>query len=64
MEAKVGDRVVVDSETVGQPPREGDVLEVIEGSGASRLRVRWTDGHESLFTPSSGSTRIEEATEG
>jgi hypothetical protein len=58
MRANVGDHVVVESETVGQPTREGEVLEVIEGETAIRYRVRWLDGHESMFTPSGGSTQV------
>jgi uncharacterized protein DUF1918 len=60
MIAKVGDRIVVESEAVGQPTREGEVLEVLEGSTGPRYRVRWADGHESVFTPSGGSARVIE----
>lgn len=58
MEAKVGDRIVVESETVGTPTREGEILEVMEGEVGVRFRVRWEDGHETVFTPSGGSARI------
>jgi hypothetical protein len=58
MEAKVGDRIVVESEMVGAPPREGEVLEVIEGDVGVRYRVRWEDGHETFFSPTGGSARI------
>ncbi len=58
MSAKTGDRIVVESETVGQPTREGDILEVIQGEVGTRYRVRWQDGHESIFTPSGGSAKI------
>jgi hypothetical protein len=58
MAAKVGDRIVVESETVGTPTRAGEVLEVIEGEVGVRYRVRWEDGHETVFTPSGGSARI------
>ncbi len=58
MQGKVGDRIVVESETVGQPTREGEILEVIEGEVGLRYRVRWDDGHESIFTPSGGSARV------
>jgi hypothetical protein len=63
MIGKVGDRIVAESERVGQPTREGEILEVIHGETAVRYRVRWSDGHESLFTPSLGSTRILPADE-
>ncbi len=58
MLAKVGDRIVVESEKVGQPSREGEILEVIEAPYGTRYRVRWEDGHESTFRPSAGSARI------
>jgi uncharacterized protein DUF1918 len=58
MDVRVGDHIVVESEHVGQPTREGEVLEVVEGSTGPRYRVRWFDGHESVFTPSGGSARV------
>jgi hypothetical protein len=56
--AKIGDRILVESETVGTPTREGKVLEVISGEVSVRYRVRWSDGHETVFSPSGGSARI------
>jgi hypothetical protein len=58
MEAKRGDRIVVGSQQVGTPSREGEILEVIEGAVRVAYRVRWADGHESVFTPSVGSASI------
>ena len=58
MTARVGDRIVVESEKVGQAAREGTILEVIEASYGVRYRVRWDDGHESTIRPSAGSARI------
>jgi hypothetical protein len=58
MAAKAGDRIIVDSEKVGTPPREGEILEVIESRFGDRYGVRWADGHESTFRPSAGSSRI------
>ena len=58
MEAKPGDQILVEAETVGQPERGGEVLEVIEGSTTISYRVRWDDGHESLFTPAAGAMRL------
>ena len=58
MQAKAGDRIIVESETVGTPTRQGEVLEVIQGEVGVRYRVRWEDGHESTFTPSAGSVRV------
>ena len=64
MTTQTHDRIVVESEKVGQRPREGDVLEVIEASYGTRYRVAWDDGHESTFRPSAGSARIVPATKG
>ena len=58
MQAKVGDHIVVESETVGSPTRQGKVLKVIKGEIGVRYHVRWEDGHESTFTPSAGSVRV------
>lgn len=49
MGADVGDRIEVTTNTLGVPPRYG---EVIERTGTS-LRVHWDDGRESVFVPSS-----------
>ena len=58
MQANVGDRILVESESVGTPNREGEVLEVMQGEVGVRYRVRWDDGHESVFTPSAGSVWV------
>jgi len=58
MSAKAGDRIIIESERVGTPAREGEILEVIESAGVMRYRVRWDDGHETIFHPFAGSARI------
>jgi hypothetical protein len=63
MSGKVGDRIVVESETVGTPSREGEILEVIEGEIGIRYRIRWEDGHESVLAPGSGAAKIVPASE-
>jgi hypothetical protein len=49
---------VVESERVAQPPRRGVVEEVIADE-PPRLRVRWDDGHTTVFSPAAGVYRIE-----
>jgi Domain of unknown function (DUF1918) len=50
---KTGDRIVVESAHVGQARREGEVLEVMPGEHeGEHYRVRWDDGHESIYFPS------------
>jgi Domain of unknown function (DUF1918) len=51
---EVGDRVRVESSKVGQPLREGVVTEVL----GHLLRVRWSTGEESTFTPGPGSVTV------
>jgi uncharacterized protein DUF1918 len=47
--AKTGDRIVADRAHVGQPRREGEILDVVLGeSEREPYRVRWDDGHESI----------------
>jgi hypothetical protein len=58
MEGKVGDRLVLESERVGQPSREGEILEVRSVGDLVRYRVRWTDGRESTLTPSAGCVQV------
>jgi len=60
MRAHAGDRIVVETERVAQPPRRGVVEEVI-AEEPPRLRVRWDDGHTTVFSPSAGVCRIEES---
>ncbi|MEO8476906.1 MAG: DUF1918 domain-containing protein [Actinomycetota bacterium] len=60
MDVKAGDRIAVETEHVGEPERQGEVLEVIEGATTVRYRVKWHDGHESVFTPTAGVVRLIE----
>jgi hypothetical protein len=59
VKAHTGDRIVVESERVSQAPRRGIVEEILQDEPA-RLRVRWDDGHTSIFAPSAGAVRIEQ----
>lgn len=56
--ARKGDRVLVEGRKLGVGSRAGTILEVLGEPGAERYRVRWDDGHESVYTISSD-TRIE-----
>ena len=52
MEAHIGDRVIVEGAKVGHARRQGEVLEILQGAGGARLRVRWDgDQHESVIAP-------------
>lgn len=63
MHAVAGDEIVVDSNEVGQPPRQGTILEVRGEPSHEHYRVRWKDGHESIFFPSSTAHTIHRADE-
>lgn len=56
--AKPGDVIVLDSAQVGSPPREGEVLEVIQGEVRVSYRVRWPDGRQTLISPTGGTARF------
>ncbi len=51
----VGDRIVVESEKVGTPPRRGEIVAV----SGKLLTVRWENGQQSTFVPSAGSLRAD-----
>ncbi len=53
---KVGDRVVVESEKVGTPPRRGEVKAV----SGRMITVLWETGEQSTFVPSAGSLTVEQ----
>lgn len=50
MRFNAGDRIEVTTNTLGVAPRQGSVL---ESTSAGGLRVRWDDGHESMYMPGS-----------
>jgi hypothetical protein len=60
MAFEVGKRVVAESESIGRRPRSGVVEEVLRGDPSPRYRIRWDDGHESIYTPASGALRGEQ----
>jgi hypothetical protein len=56
MEAREGDRVIVEGNKVGQARRSGKIVDVMrarpDATGpAQHYRVRWDDGHETVFYP-------------
>ena len=53
MQADVADRLVVHG---ARAPRVGVILELVEGHGTRRYRVRWSDGHESVIAPGPSAT--------
>jgi hypothetical protein len=60
MAFEAGERVVAESESTDRRPRSGVVEEVLRGDPSPRYRIRWDDGHESIYTPASGALRAEQ----
>jgi hypothetical protein len=53
MHASVGDRIVIKGHRLGDPDRDGEILEVGPDGGPPYV-VRWGDsGHQALFFPGS-----------
>jgi len=53
MKAQVGDRLIVKGAHLGDPERKGVITEVHGANGAPPYLVRWGDGRETSFFPSS-----------
>jgi Ala-tRNA(Pro) deacylase len=51
-----GDLVAVSGRRVGDPGRNGEILEVLGSEEHPHYVVRWEDGHESVFYPGEGTT--------
>jgi hypothetical protein len=49
--AEVGDRIEIVGHTVGDAPRNGEIIELLGEPGHEHFRVRWEDGHESISFP-------------
>jgi hypothetical protein len=50
---EVGERVSEHARSTARLGRAGEVREVLGGQ-MPRYRIRWDDGHESIYTPSAG----------
>jgi hypothetical protein len=64
MTFEVGKIVEAESESTDRRPRSGVVEEVLRGDPSPRYRIRWDDGHESIYTPASGALRAGPARKG
>ncbi|MBN9096769.1 MULTISPECIES: DUF1918 domain-containing protein [unclassified Pseudonocardia] len=51
MDARQGDRIAIETAHVDSGRRTGEVLDVLGDGAARRYRVRWQDGHESIYFP-------------
>jgi len=57
MAFEVGRNVEAEAQSTDRRPRSGVVEEVLRGDPSPRYRIRWEDGHESIYTPASGALR-------
>ena len=53
LDTQPGDVIIVEGHHVGEGRRIGEILEVVVTESREHYRVRWDDGHESVFYPSS-----------
>jgi Domain of unknown function (DUF1918) len=54
MKLKVGNRIKVEAESTERPARTGVIEEVLSEAPSPRCRIRWDDGHESIYAPAAG----------
>jgi hypothetical protein len=59
MAFEVGTHVVTQAGSTSRGPRLGVIEEVLRGEPSPRYRVRWDDGHESVYTPASGALQAQ-----
>jgi hypothetical protein len=53
--AAIGDELAVDAPHMGELGRTGEIVEVLDRGDVLHYRVRWDDGHESVYFPGSDS---------
>jgi hypothetical protein len=51
MQAKQGDHIVIETAALDAPRRHGEVVEVLGQGDREHYRIRWQDGHESVYFP-------------
>ena len=56
---EVGDPVIAEAESTNRAPRKGVVEEVLRGEPHPRYRIRWEDGHETIYTPAAGALGVD-----
>jgi len=52
-----GDRVIAEAESTERASRHGVIEEVLREEPHPRYRIRWDDGHETIYTPADGTLR-------
>ncbi len=54
MALQVGDKVEEQARSTERATRTGTIEEVVHGDPSPRYRIRWDDGHASVYTPAAG----------
>ena len=62
MALQVGDKVEEQARSTERASRTGVIEEVVRGDPSPRYRIRWDDGHESVYAPAAGSLHKVPAT--
>jgi hypothetical protein len=62
MDLRVGSRIKVEAESTERSPRTGVIEEVVD-EAPPRYRIRWDDGHQSIYAPAAGAVSPAEPTE-
>ena len=57
MAFSTGDHVIAETESTERAARRGVIEEVVRGEPHPRYRIRWDDGHESVYTPADGALK-------
>ena len=64
MAFSAGDHVIAETESTQRAARRGVIEEVVRGEPHPRYRIRWDDGHESVYTPADGALRLAQPATG
>lgn len=54
MALQVGDKVEEQARSTARLSRTGMIEEVVRDDPSPRYRIRWDDGHQSVYTPAAG----------
>ena len=64
MAFQVGDKVEEQARSTERPSRTGVIEEVVRDDPSPRYRIRWDDGHESVYAPAAGALhKVADASE-
>ena len=51
MQATIGDHLVIHGRKVGDPARDGEIIQILGHDGTPPYLVRWADGAERMCWP-------------